>query len=83
MKKEFMEKAKALEPVLRIGKNGLTEGMLKEIKEQLKRKKLIKIKFLKSAMEGKDKKKFSGEVAEKTGGEVVYQVGFVVVLWKR
>ena len=83
MKKEFIEKAKALEPILRIGKNGLTEGMVKEIKEQLKRKKLINIKFLKAAMEGKDKKKFSAEVAEKTGGEVVYQVGFVVVLWKR
>lgn len=74
------EKAKLLEPVIRIGKNGLTEGTIKEIEKQLKKRKLIKIKLLKSFIEGKDKKSAAKEVAEKTNSILVDQVGFVVVL---
>ena len=72
-----------MEPVLRIGKSGLTEGVIEEIKKQLKKKKLIKIKFLKSVLEDNDKKKFAKEIASKTDSELVQQVGFVIVLNKR
>ena len=37
--KKLKEKAKTLEPVIRIGKNGLTESTIKEIKKQLNKKK--------------------------------------------
>lgn len=82
-KQELVEKAKKLEPVLRIGKNGLTSGVVEEIKKQLKKKKLIKVKFLKAALEEKNRKEFAKEIAEKTDGELIHQVGFVVVLYKR
>ncbi len=77
------DRARALEPVLRIGKNGLTGSVITEIRKQLKDKKLIKLKLLKPFLEGKDKKTVGREIAEKTGAMVVQQVGFVVVLfWK-
>ncbi|MBR9691507.1 YhbY family RNA-binding protein [Candidatus Woesearchaeota archaeon] len=83
LKKELTEKAKSLEPVLRIGKSGLTDGVIEEIKKQLRKKKLIKVKFLKPALEGKSRKDFAKDIAEKTDSELIHQVGFVVVLNKR
>jgi len=83
LKHDLTEKAKQIEPILRIGKSGLTRGAIDEIKVQLKRNKLIKIKLLKSALEGKDKKELGKEIAAKTGSELIHQVGFVVVLHKK
>lgn len=80
--KELLEKTNPLKPVLRIGKNGLTENVIKELKNQLKKKKLIKVKLLKSFIEGKDKKKIAKEIANKTNSKLIQQIGFVVVLYK-
>ena len=82
-RRKLAEKAREIEPVLRIGKNGITEGIIEEIKMQLKKKKLIKIKFLKSAMEDIDKKALALRIAEDTNSELIDQVGFVIVLHKR
>ncbi len=81
--KELVAKAKLLEPVLRIGKSGLTENVITEIKKQLQKKKLIKIKFLKPALVDKDRKELAKEIAEKTEAELIHQVGFVIVLYRR
>ncbi len=80
--KELLEKTNLLKPVLRIGKNGLTENVIKELKNQLKKKKLIKVKLLKSFIEGKDKKKIAKEIANKTNSTIIQQIGFVVVMYK-
>ncbi|MBD3354938.1 RNA-binding protein [Candidatus Woesearchaeota archaeon] len=82
-KRRLRKKAKALEPIIRIGKSGLTENLIKEIRRQLKKRKLIKIKLLRSAEERENRKKFAEEIAEKTGSELVHHVGFVVVLHKK
>jgi len=82
MIKKLKEKAKTIEPILRIGKAGLTDGVVEEIKKQLKKKRLIKIKFLRDAIEG-TKKEFAQEVASKTDSELIDQVGFVIVLNKK
>ena len=82
-KHQLVKEAKLLEPVLRIGKSGLTEGAINEIKKQLKKKKLIKIKLLKPALAGKNRKEFAKEIAEKTDSELIQQVGFVAVLSKK
>ncbi|MBW2996636.1 YhbY family RNA-binding protein [Candidatus Woesearchaeota archaeon] len=82
-KKIMAEKAKYIQPILRIGKAGVTEGAIEEIKRQLKKRKLIKIKLLKSALNGKDKKEMAKEIAEKTRSELIHQVGSVIVLNKK
>ena len=79
---ELKEKAKLLEPVIRIGKNGLTASVIEEIKKQLEKKSLIKVKMLQSSLEGKNKKEMANEIAEKTSSILIDNVGFVVVLRK-
>ena len=81
--KELKQKAKSLEPSVRIGKSGLTESIIDEIKIHLKKKNLVKVKLLKSSIQGKDKKAVAGELAEKTSSVLVDRVGFVVVLYKK
>ncbi len=74
---------KELVPVVRIGKNGLTEGICREIKRQLYKNKVIKVKMLDAFLEGKDKKQAAKEIAAKIGAELVQQTGFVVVLARK
>jgi RNA-binding protein len=82
MKDIIKLRAKALGPLLRIGKNGLTEGSINEIKLMLKKRGLIKIKLLRSFTEGKDKKESAKEIAEKTDSILVESLGNIVVLSK-
>ncbi len=81
--KALKKKAKILDPVIRIGKKGLSEESISEIKKQLKKNKLIKVKFLRSFIDSQDKKKAAFELCEKTGAELIDKVGFVVVIYKR
>ncbi len=77
------KKGKLLEPIIRIGKNGINDNVLEEIRKHLKKKKIIKIKFLKSFIKGKDRKKINNEIADKTDSVLVDQIGFVAVLYKK
>ena len=79
---QLRSKAKALEPILRIGKNGLTENVIKEIGSLLKEKKLIKIKLLKPAI-SKNKKEMINEIVGKTDSELIEAVGNIVVLYRK
>lgn len=79
---EDKQRAKTLEPLIRIGKNGLTEGAIEEIKSMLKKKRLIKIKMLKAFVHGKDKKELIKKIVDETGSKLVDDLGNVVVLKK-
>ncbi|MBU1204999.1 MAG: YhbY family RNA-binding protein [Nanoarchaeota archaeon] len=79
---KLKEKAKTLEPVIRIGKNGLTESTIREIKKQLNKKKLIKVKLLKAFINNRNKREVAKEIAQKTNSQLIDLVGFVIVLWK-
>lgn len=68
--------------MVRIGKSGLTAGVLEEIRNQLKLHHMIKIKLLKSA-ETEDRKAFAAEIAEKTNSELIMLIGGSFVLWDR
>ena len=74
-------RALGLEPVVRIGKKGLTDETVQEIKKQLKKKKLIKIKVLRSGLEDIGIKELTDRLVEETGSVLVSRVGFVVVLF--
>ena len=86
MKKEIKElrsRSKKLEPIVRIGKNGLTEGMLKQLYRLLEQRAMIKIKLLKSSFVGDEKDKFIEELVMKTQSQLVDSIGNVVVLYKK
>ena len=80
--RELKAQAAALDPVVRIGKSGITEGIVKELSMQLKKKKLVKIKLLKALMDEGDRKQIAKDLAQKTGAILVQQVGGMVVLYK-
>ena len=75
-------KAKTLSPILRIGKLGLSDNMVNEINNALKKKKLIKIKLLPTSLEGANKKEFIESIIQKTNSELIGSVGNVIVLYK-
>ena len=81
--KELKRKAKHLEPIIRIGKNGLTENTISHIKTTLNKKKLIKIKMLGGFLEGNNKKEAAKSISEQTDSILVEQVGFIIVLTKK
>ena len=80
--KQLKEKGKLLEPVIRIGKNGLTNNLIEEIKKQLKKKELIKVKMLRSFLQDKNKKAVAKDLAQKTDSTLIDLVGFTVILSK-
>ncbi len=79
---ELKSKSKLLRPIVRIGKNGIDETQIDEIKKHLKKRKLIKIKLLKSSRK-ESIKEIAKEVAEKTNSILVDIIGFVFVLYKK
>ena len=80
--RELKKKAHHLEPVVRIGKNGLTEGVITQVRNALKKQGLIKVRFLRSFVEGHDRKEEASMLARATGSALVDVAGFVVVLYK-
>ena len=77
------QKAKALEPGIRIGKKGLTHEVINEIAKQIKDKELVKVKLLKAAVKDrKHKKGIALELANKTESMLIDKVGSIIVLYK-
>lgn len=83
--KELKSKATAIKNFTSLGKNGITDNLIIQIKNYLKANKLCKIKVLRSFLDesGMDKKVVAEELAQKTGSELVQLVGLNVVLYKR
>ncbi|MBR9676800.1 YhbY family RNA-binding protein [Candidatus Woesearchaeota archaeon] len=82
-KKELLVKASALKPIVQIGKNGLTKTVIEEIIKHLKKRKLIKVKLLKSIVSNADKKLLVDELVAKTNSTRLQVVGSVVTLYKK
>lgn len=73
-------KAQTLDPVLKVGKQGLTPGFLKSVDEALNQHELIKVKFA----DLKDQKReLSPQLAEQTQSTLVTLIGNVLVLYRQ
>ncbi len=72
-----------LTPLLNIGKNGVSDSLIEELLRQLKRNKLVKVKILKSALEDLDRKAIAGELAKRTGSQLVEIKGSSAVLYRK
>ena len=72
--------AQRMDASIKVGKQGLSEGFIKSLDEELSRHELVKVKFV----EFKDKKKeLAPQIADRTNSRLVMQVGNVVVLFRR
>ncbi len=81
--KELRKESKILAPNIIIGKNGLTDGVIRNINFELNKQKIVKIKILKSYIDTAGKDKTFADIAEKTGAKVVQKIGFTISLTKR
>lgn len=71
----------ALKPMVRIGKNGVTDGLVGAIGTALADHELIKISL---AGESKDERKLEAdEIAQRTGSHVAQLIGRVGLLYRR
>ena len=74
---DLKKKAKSLNPIMNLGKNGLNDSIIEEIRKQLKIHKLIKIKLLKTfSFEGNTqeyiKNKLNCNLVERKGNTIVF-----------
>lgn len=72
--------ANSLEPIMQIGKGGVTENVLKQIDDALNARELIKIKVLNNSM--LSAKDTANEIAESLRAEYVQSIGNKFVLYK-
>ena len=71
--------AQRLDASIKIGKNGLTDGFLKELDDALKRNELVKVRFVEFKEE---KKELAPKIAEQTQSHLVTRVGHVAVYYR-
>lgn len=69
----------ALDPAVRIGKAGITDNVVKQVIVLLKKRKVIKVKFLPSAI-ASNKTVLVNELAYRARARVIHKVGFIAVL---
>lgn len=82
-RKELRATGHALKPSVQIGKSGFTDEVIREVKNQLKKKKLVKVKLLKGLLDSFSKKEAIDMLVQLSGSELIHKVGFVVLLYKR
>jgi putative YhbY family RNA-binding protein len=77
--------AMSLKPAVIIGKQGLTENTIEQIRLHLKSNKMTKVKLSRNFLDESelDKKEIAKEIAEKTKSDLIQQVGFIAVYHKR
>ena len=72
--------ANLMQPIVYIGKNGLSGAVIAAIDEGMDDHELVKIKFL----EFKDEKKaLASEIENKTGGSCVGMIGHVAIFYRQ
>ena len=72
--------ANSLDPIVHIGKEGISDGLVKQADEALEARKLIKCKVLENAM--LTAKEACGELSVRTRSEAVQVIGSRFVLYR-
>ncbi|NLI61966.1 MAG: YhbY family RNA-binding protein [Methanosarcinaceae archaeon] len=85
-KKKLIELKKLsadLDPIINVGKSGITESLIEELKKQIKEKKLVKVRILKNAEESDDIKEAAALLAERTDSVIVDIRGRTVSFYRK
>jgi RNA-binding protein len=72
--------ANNLDPVIQIGKGGITANLLIQVDEALEAREIVKGKVLKNYFG--EVRETAQELAEKTGSEVIQVIGSIFVLYR-
>ena len=76
------KKGRALPAVVRVGKAGVTDSLVEEIDKHLKKKKLIKVKFLKSATTEASVRELAEKISSETKSEIIMVMGLTAVFYR-
>lgn len=79
-KRFLRSEAHHLDPIFQVGKGGVNEAMLVQIKQAINVRELLKVRILDNCEE--DKKVVAAQLAEGTNSELVQLIGLTVVLYK-
>ena len=79
-KQHLKSLAHPLKPVVMLGNNGLTEGVLAEIEQTLEHHELIKVKI--TAEERETKALIADAIVRETGAVNVQTIGHILVLYR-
>lgn len=78
----FLRKmAQTMQPIFQIGKNGLSDNQIEQIKNALEARELIKITLLNTIPD--EKQSISEELAAATGSDIVHIIGNKLTLYKQ
>ncbi|MDE6189240.1 MAG: ribosome assembly RNA-binding protein YhbY [Clostridia bacterium] len=70
-----------IEPTTHIGKNGITDTLLKQIDEQLTARELIKVAVLRNAEYAA--KEIAEDIAEQSGAQLVQVLGSKITIYRK
>jgi RNA-binding protein len=79
-KRSLKSQAHHLDPVVMIGKHGVTDSLIEAVVKALYDHELIKIKFIDFKDEKKD---LVGEIVSQTGSECITIIGNIAILYKQ
>jgi RNA-binding protein len=83
MKRHVRHRLKDEKPTVWVGKDGLTPQLSSEIENQLEKKKMLKIKILRSALQQDTAQTIASKAAEQAGASLVEVRGHVFILYRR
>jgi len=83
MKRHVRHKLKDEKPTIWVGKDGLTPELSGEIEKQLEKKRMLKIKILKNALQQNTAQTIAAQAAEQAGAALVEVRGHVFILYRR
>ena len=72
-------RAHALEPVVKLGNSGVTDGVIAEVDRALTAHELIKVRM---AGERDERVATGDELCARTGAIAVHRVGKILILWR-
>ena len=73
--------AATLQPIFQIGKQGVTENLMKQLDDALEAREIIKITILETA--GENTKELCNEIAAELGAEPVQAIGSKFTIYRR
>ena len=77
-----MALSRELKPTIRIGKSGLSDSLMTEIREQLANKDVVKVKINRGLFDKSDIAEVWNHIAKSTNSTIVSARGNVGVLWR-
>src|SRR5690625_2040973 len=67
-------------PIIQVGKSGITDNMLIQIKDALEKRELVKVKLLQNSLE--DKHEVAKTIADRAEAHIVQIIGNNIVFYK-